>query len=100
MDAMALDRAARLLVAVERDGPTCVWCGRTFGVQVVPTTGGEADETADLVHRLRAMSPHFEEEYGAGIAVTGVTAIGIDLSGAFLGVALASAETALLQGFG
>ncbi|GAA4612588.1 MMPL family transporter [Saccharopolyspora hordei] len=49
-------------------------------IQVVPTTGGEADETADLVHRLRAMSPHFEEEYGAGIAVTGVTAIGIDLS--------------------
>ena len=38
MDAMALDRAARLRVAVERDGPTCVWCGRTFGAQVVPTT--------------------------------------------------------------
>lgn len=38
MDAMALDRAARLRVAVERDGPTCVWCGRTFGGQVAPTT--------------------------------------------------------------
>lgn len=49
-------------------------------IQVIPTTGGEADETADLVHRLRAMSPHFAEKYGAGIAVTGVTAIGIDLS--------------------
>ncbi|GAA4750525.1 hypothetical protein GCM10023328_36660 [Modestobacter marinus] len=35
---MALDRAARLRVAVERDGPTCVWCGRAFGPQVVPTT--------------------------------------------------------------
>jgi len=35
---MALDRAARLRVAVERDGPTCVWCGRSFGEQVNPTT--------------------------------------------------------------
>jgi len=35
---MALDRAARLRVAVERDGPTCVWCGRSFGEQVTPTT--------------------------------------------------------------
>ena len=31
---MALDRAARLLAAVERDGPTCIWCGRTFTAQV------------------------------------------------------------------
>ncbi|WP_222193626.1 HNH endonuclease [Modestobacter italicus] len=35
---MALDRAARLRAAVERDGPTCVWCGRAFGAQVGPTT--------------------------------------------------------------
>ncbi|MGY5882105.1 HNH endonuclease [Modestobacter lacusdianchii] len=35
---MALDRAARLRAAVERDGPTCIWCGRAFGAQVGPTT--------------------------------------------------------------
>ena len=35
---MALDRAARLLAAVERDGPTCIWCGRAFTAQVVPRT--------------------------------------------------------------
>jgi HNH endonuclease len=35
---MALDRAARLLAAVERDGPTCIWCAREFTGQVQPTT--------------------------------------------------------------
>jgi hypothetical protein len=35
---MALDRAARLRAAVERDGPTCIWCGRVFTVQIAPTT--------------------------------------------------------------
>jgi hypothetical protein len=35
---MALDRAARLHAAGERDGPTCIWCGRTFSGQVAPTT--------------------------------------------------------------
>ncbi|MFC7341139.1 MMPL family transporter [Saccharopolyspora griseoalba] len=49
-------------------------------IQVVPTTGGEAPQTEDLVHRLRDMSPHFEQEYGSGIKVTGMTAVGIDLS--------------------
>jgi hypothetical protein len=38
MDRMALDRAGRLLAALERDGGTCVWCGRAFTDQVRPTT--------------------------------------------------------------
>lgn len=33
-----LSRAERLQTAIERDGPTCVWCGRRFGDLVVPTT--------------------------------------------------------------
>ena len=33
-----LDRPARLALLVERDGPTCVWCGRTFTDLVRPTT--------------------------------------------------------------
>ena len=38
MGQMALDRAARLDAAVERDGPTCIWCGRVLTGQVTPTT--------------------------------------------------------------
>ena len=35
---MALDRAARLRAAVERDGPTCIWCGRELTGLVAPST--------------------------------------------------------------
>ncbi len=35
---MALDRAARLRAAVERDGPTCIWCGRELTGLVLPST--------------------------------------------------------------
>ena len=35
---MALDRAGRLLAAVDRDGPTCIWCGRALAGLVTPTT--------------------------------------------------------------
>jgi 5-methylcytosine-specific restriction endonuclease McrA len=35
---MALDRAARLRAALDRDGATCVWCGRAFGPLLGPTT--------------------------------------------------------------
>ena len=38
MEEMALDRAARLEAAVERDGRTCIWCGRALSGQVTPTT--------------------------------------------------------------
>ncbi|MDP5182913.1 HNH endonuclease [Blastococcus sp. BMG 814] len=32
------DRATRLQLVLDRDGPTCVWCGRTFSPLVRPTT--------------------------------------------------------------
>lgn len=32
------DRAARLELILDRDGATCVWCGRAFSAQVRPTT--------------------------------------------------------------
>jgi HNH endonuclease len=32
------DRAARLAGALERDGATCIWCGRTLGGLVPATT--------------------------------------------------------------
>ena len=38
MVVMALDRAARLRAALQRDGATCVWCGRGFTSHIRPTT--------------------------------------------------------------
>ena len=38
MSARAPGRAARLLAALDRDGTTCIWCGREFGPHVAPTT--------------------------------------------------------------
>ena len=38
MSARAPGRAARLLTALDRDGSTCIWCGRAFGPYVRPTT--------------------------------------------------------------
>ena len=35
---MALNREARLLAALERDGGSCVWCGRAFTRLLRPTT--------------------------------------------------------------
>ncbi|RBY93736.1 HNH endonuclease [Blastococcus sp. TF02-8] len=32
------DRANRLELVLERDGPTCIWCGRVFAGLVRPTT--------------------------------------------------------------
>src|SRR5688500_20165162 len=38
MSARVPGRAARLLTALDRDGSTCIWCGRAFGPHVRPTT--------------------------------------------------------------
>jgi HNH endonuclease len=34
---MALSRSSRLRSAVDRDGATCIWCGRAFAGLVTPT---------------------------------------------------------------
>ena len=34
----APDRVTRLALAIERDGPTCIWCGRELTGLVSPTT--------------------------------------------------------------
>ncbi|NLF04230.1 MAG: MMPL family transporter, partial [Actinomycetales bacterium] len=56
-------------------------------IQVVPTTAPESQETADLVHAIRDRHDYFLETYGVDLAVTGFTAVGIDVS-AKLGGAL------------
>ncbi|WP_410652513.1 MMPL family transporter [Amycolatopsis sp. cmx-4-54] len=54
--------------------------GDTAIIQVVPTTGAYDEATDDLVERLRAMEGQFKERYGVQTAVTGFTAVGIDVS--------------------
>jgi 5-methylcytosine-specific restriction endonuclease McrA len=52
------DRAARLRAVVERDGATCVWCGRAFGPLVPPTT-------EHLIPRLKGGPSWLENEVAA-----------------------------------
>ena len=49
-------------------------------IQVVPEEGPHAASTTELVHTLRGMHDQWEEEYGVSLAVTGFTAVGIDVS--------------------
>jgi len=52
----------------------------TAVVQVIPDTGPAEQRTADLVHEIRGEAPAWEEEHGVDIAVTGLTAAGVDVS--------------------
>ncbi|GAA2092179.1 MMPL family transporter [Microlunatus panaciterrae] len=49
-------------------------------IQVIPAAGPSSSETQDLVNRIRAMAPEFNDRYGVDIAVTGATAMQIDVS--------------------
>lgn len=49
-------------------------------IQVIPETGPSDEKTADLVREIRGMEAHFQEEYGVETAVTGYTALAIDVS--------------------
>ena len=49
-------------------------------IQVIPTGAPDSEETKQLVRDLRALEPHFEQQYGVATAVTGFTAVGIDIS--------------------
>ncbi|WP_040336635.1 HNH endonuclease [Candidatus Blastococcus massiliensis] len=52
------DRAARLRAVVDRDGNTCVWCGRAFGPLLLPTT-------EHVVPRLKGGPSWLENEVAA-----------------------------------
>ncbi len=56
-------------------------------VQVIPEHGPDSDETKALVNEIRSLHDHFLDEYDVDLAVTGFTAVGIDVS-AKLGQAL------------
>ncbi|MFT4233015.1 MAG: MMPL family transporter, partial [Leucobacter sp.] len=49
-------------------------------IQVVPEEGPHAESTAELVQALRDMHDEWQQEYGVSLAVTGFTAVGIDVS--------------------
>lgn len=54
--------------------------GRTALVAIIPTTGPTDEATVDLVHQLRDDLAATAEASGTNIALTGVTALGIDIS--------------------
>jgi len=49
-------------------------------VRVVPSSSGTSPQTKQLVQRIRDLAPAFERDHGTPIAVTGTTAIQIDVS--------------------
>jgi hypothetical protein len=53
-----LDRADRLTAILERDGPTCIWCGRAFGALIRPTT-------EHVVPRVKGGPSRLENEVAA-----------------------------------
>ncbi|MBP2478903.1 RND superfamily putative drug exporter [Crossiella equi] len=54
--------------------------GDTGIIQVVPTTGADDPATGALVERLRGLRGELEDRYGVATAVTGFTAVAIDVS--------------------
>ncbi|WP_402373356.1 MMPL family transporter [Isoptericola rhizosphaerae] len=49
-------------------------------IQVVPEGAPDSEETKALVAEIRGLHDHFLDEYGVDLAVTGFTAVGIDVS--------------------
>ncbi|MHA3683537.1 MMPL family transporter [Leucobacter sp. HY1908] len=49
-------------------------------VQIVPVAGPHSESTTELVHALRDKHDEWQEKFGVSFAVTGFTAVGIDVS--------------------
>src|SRR3954469_15798232 len=60
--------------------PTLLPDGSTAIVTVIPESGPQEEATNALVADLRALAPDLEQETGAHLAVTGQTAVAIDVS--------------------
>jgi RND superfamily putative drug exporter len=60
--------------------PSLLPDGRTAIVTVIPESGPQEEATNALVADLRALAPDLEQETGADLAVTGQTAVAIDVS--------------------
>ncbi|MGO1384582.1 MAG: MMPL family transporter [Arachnia sp.] len=57
-------------------------------IQIIPTTASDDPATADLVERLRGMTDEWEQRYGVETAVTGFTAVQIDVTTKLAGALL------------
>jgi putative drug exporter of the RND superfamily len=68
-----LDDVAYAAPALLPDGTTAL-------VTVIPESGPQAEATSALVAQLRELAPELEAETGADLAVTGQTAVAIDVS--------------------
>lgn len=49
-------------------------------IQVIPSTGATDERTTRLVQQIRDLEPEWQEKYDVPVAVTGLTAGGIDVS--------------------
>jgi RND superfamily putative drug exporter len=65
--------AAVLLATPNRSGDTSI-------IQAIPDSPGDSARTTALVHSLRSLAPHIRATYGVDSAVTGFTAVTIDIS--------------------
>lgn len=52
----------------------------TAMIQVVPTTAPDDPRTEEVVKRIQAKAPDWKDRYGVSIAVTGITAVGLDVT--------------------
>ncbi len=57
-------------------------------IQVIPTTASDDPATAELVERLQEMTDEWEQRYDVDIAVTGFTAVQIDVTDRLRGALL------------
>ncbi|MEO7588152.1 MAG: MMPL family transporter [Arachnia sp.] len=57
-------------------------------IQIIPTTGADDPATADLVRRLRDKTVEWKDRYGVETAVTGFTAVQIDVTDKLAGALL------------
>jgi RND superfamily putative drug exporter len=78
--AAVASRIARVQDVAAVGRPAVSADGKTALIQVVPKTGPQDTATEQLVHDLRDLSPALQSSTGVTLGVTGVTAIGIDIS--------------------
>ena len=84
-----LDKIADRLSAV--DGVASVGPGLpnptvdTAIIQVIPTSAPDSPQTKELVQRIRALEPSIDSDFGTPIAVTGATAVAVDVSNRLAG---------------
>lgn len=80
-DQAAVAKAIGELPGVVAATPSAASADGTIGiVTVVPATGPSDAATEDLVHQIRAIAPQLGSTVGATVAVTGQTALQIDVS--------------------